>query len=577
MANTESENTNENVEADLTESQVNTEEPQETAVTDNAAASAVAEAAEVEEDAEKTPEENAVAEAVEVVEDAEEGSDKSGEAPDEAPENSREDSNENSEPTGDEPQETAGQQPDQNVAGPGKIGRFFRSKKFIIPFCSIIGTAILTYLGGALFYNSHFYIGTHIGSFDVSNLTPAEARDKIQKELDNFGFTFYEKNDKQETISGGEIGFSNSPIGELDSLKAQQNPFVWPFADKKAKNLPIDIEVSYNEDALYNRISEMEFMAATREAAKGKAQNIQYADGAYTITDDSDKNIVSLNDVFYRVKPKIYDLYKGMSLEKEGCYGGLENDDTIKGVLNLLNKYIASKITYGGSTTSRVLDGSTFKDWITVGDDYSVTISSDKVTEYVDDVSMEYNTVGRNRTFKTTGGSEITVSGGNYGWVVNKKKEAAEIINNITGGEAVEREPVYSQKAAAHGASDVANTYVEVSIGGQHMWYYKDGNLLVSSDVVTGNPNVGHGTPGGVYTVAYKARNVVLKGQGYESPVSYWMPFNGGIGLHDATWRGAFGGSIYRGGGSHGCVNLPPSVAQQLYGVISEGDPVVVY
>ncbi|MBQ7718263.1 MAG: L,D-transpeptidase, partial [Clostridia bacterium] len=68
-----------------------------------------------------------------------------------------------------------------------------------------------------------------------------------------------------------------------------------------------------------------------------------------------------------------------------------------------------------------------------------------------------------------------------------------------------------------------------------------------------------------------------LKGQGYESPVSYWMPFNGGIGLHDATWRGAFGGSIYRGGGSHGCVNLPFGVAQQLYGVISEGDPVVVY
>ncbi len=565
MDNNEAENIRENVDAEAKDESVNAEE-----------------ATEINAEAQNNGEDTETESSTETENEAE--AENNAEAESEAePEESAEGADDNSENNENTDGENAPAETGEENTGESKtpvfkkIGSFVKSKKFLIPLCSVFGAAALVYLGGALFYNSHFYIGTHIGSFDVSNLTPAEARDKIQKELDNFGFTFYEKNDKQETISGGEIGFSNSPIGELDSLKAQQNPFVWPFADKKAKNLPIDIEVSYNEDALYNRISEMEFMAATREAAKGKAQNIQYADGAYTITDDSDKNIVSLNDVFYRVKPKIYDLYKGMSLEKEGCYGGLENDDTIKGVLNLLNKYIASKITYGGSTTSRVLDGSTFKDWITVGDDYSVTISSDKVTEYVDDVSMEYNTVGRNRTFKTTGGSEITVSGGNYGWVVNKKKEAAEIINNITGGEAVEREPVYSQKAAAHGASDVANTYVEVSIGGQHMWYYKDGNLLVSSDVVTGNPNVGHGTPGGVYTVAYKARNVVLKGQGYESPVSYWMPFNGGIGLHDATWRGAFGGSIYRGGGSHGCVNLPFGVAQQLYGVISEGDPVVVY
>lgn len=565
MDNNEAENIRENVDAEAKDESVNAEE-----------------ATEINAEAQNNGEDTETESSTETENEAE--AENNAEAESEAePEESAEGADDNSENNENTDGENAPAETGEENTGESKtpvfkkIGAFVKSKKFLIPLCSVFGAAALVYLGGALFYSGHFYIGTHIGSFDVSNLTPAEARDKIQTELDNFGFTFYEKNDKQETISGGEIGFSNSPIGELDSLKAQQNPFVWPFADKKAKNLPIDIEVSYNEDALYNRISEMEFMAATREAAKGKAQNIQYADGAYTITDDSDKNIVSLNDVFYRVKPKIYDLYKGMSLEKEGCYGGLENDDTIKGVLNLLNKYIASKITYGGSTTSRVLDGSTFKDWITVGDDYSVTISSDKVTEYVDDVSMEYNTVGRNRTFKTTGGSEITVSGGNYGWVVNKKKEAAEIINNITGGEAVEREPVYSQKAAAHGASDVANTYVEVSIGGQHMWYYKDGNLLVSSDVVTGNPNVGHGTPGGVYTVAYKARNVVLKGQGYESPVSYWMPFNGGIGLHDATWRGAFGGSIYRGGGSHGCVNLPFGVAQQLYGVISEGDPVVVY
>ena len=66
-------------------------------------------------------------------------------------------------------------------------------------------------------------------------------------------------------------------------------------------------------------------------------------------------------------------------------------------------------------------------------------------------------------------------------------------------------------------------------------------------------------------------------GEDYETPVTFWMPFNGGIGLHDATWRGRFGGSIYRGNGSHGCVNLPYSAAEKIFKSLSPGEPVVVY
>ncbi len=31
----------------------------------------------------------------------------------------------------------------------------------------------------------------------------------------------------------------------------------------------------------------------------------------------------------------------------------------------------------------------------------------------------------------------------------------------------------------------------------------------------------------------------------YEQPVTYWMPFNGGIGFHDADWQPYFGGDRY--------------------------------
>ena len=84
--------------------------------------------------------------------------------------------------------------------------------------------------------------------------------------------------------------------------------------------------------------------------------------------------------------------------------------------------------------------------------------------------------------------------------------------------------------------------------------------------------------------MAYKQMNTTLRGPKlpdgtyeWESPVTYWMPFNGGIGLHDANWRSSFGGAIYQGNGSHGCVNLPPSVAGTVYDNIQAGTPVVCH
>lgn len=63
-----------------------------------------------------------------------------------------------------------------------------------------------------------------------------------------------------------------------------------------------------------------------------------------------------------------------------------------------------------------------------------------------------------------------------------------------------------------------------------------------------------------------------------ERPVTYWMPFNGGIGFHDASWQPYFGGNRFReGGGSHGCINLPADKAAELYNRIDESVPIVCF
>lgn len=129
----------------------------------------------------------------------------------------------------------------------------------------------------------------------------------------------------------------------------------------------------------------------------------------------------------------------------------------------------------------------------------------------------------------------------------------------------------------------IYGTYVFVSISQQHLTYFVDGTPVMDCPVVTGNTLAGHSTPRGTFRILYKGRNITLKGREdngdeYESFVSYWMAFLGNsYGLHDATWRGNFGGNIYQGAGSHGCVNMPYASAAKLYGMISPGTPVLIY
>jgi lipoprotein-anchoring transpeptidase ErfK/SrfK len=132
-------------------------------------------------------------------------------------------------------------------------------------------------------------------------------------------------------------------------------------------------------------------------------------------------------------------------------------------------------------------------------------------------------------------------------------------------------------KGIPSGAFDSNKNYVEVSISDQKMWLYRNGQVIAESNVVTGCPRRGHATPPGAYYVKYKGRNVVLDGPGYSSRVSWWMPFNKGVGLHDARWRRKFGGEIYLADGSHGCINLPAVTAQLIYDYIQPGSIVICY
>jgi len=120
------------------------------------------------------------------------------------------------------------------------------------------------------------------------------------------------------------------------------------------------------------------------------------------------------------------------------------------------------------------------------------------------------------------------------------------------------------------------SSYVRVSIEKQTVELFKDNKLILTSPIVTGTENISESDKG-IFKIYYKSQNVYLKGAGYLSYVNYWMPYNRGEGLHDATWREEFGGKIYKTSGSHGCINMPLEIAEQVYNNVSIGTIVEVY
>lgn len=233
---------------------------------------------------------------------------------------------------------------------------------------------------------------------------------------------------------------------------------------------------------------------------------------------------------------------------------------------------------------TEVLDGLTIASWVNGSKGLTVSVDAAKVADYVQGLRNKYDTPTGTQTWQSADGTTKSIKT-NYGWHIDQTKETEALIANIQSLQSVTREPVYSSRAAQTAMPQWGKTFVEIDISSQHVYFYQDGNCVWDSKCVTGTAtDPDRATPTGVFALKYKQRDRVLRGRinpqtgkpSYESPVAYWMPFNGNIGLHDASWRSSFGGNIYLKSGSHGCINLPTKNAKTLYELITPGTVVVV-
>lgn len=436
------------------------------------------------------------------------------------------------------------------------------------------------YAGMSQKYKTRFFPNTQINGVDASGKTAAEVQELIAEGVNGYTLTITERNNQTETIAGTDIKLHAEFDGSLEKMVAAQNPFAWLW-HMKQEEYTIGTMVAYDDAALESQIRNLSCLDPEKAVEPVNAKISEYVSGqGYSIEPEQEGTAVEAEKLTQAVTGAIENLQDHLSLEEADVYKKptvLKDDASLAEQLDKMNKYAKMSVTYQFGDSTETLNGDQIHAWLIANADGSVSVDSSKVSEYVSEMAKAHNTSNKAKTLKTSYGSTIQVSGGTYGWKINQAAETEALAAIIASGESTTREPEYSQKAASHGANDYGDTYVEINLTGQHLFFYKEGKLVVESDFVSGNLAKGWGTPAGSYPLAYKQKNAVLKGENYRTPVNYWMPFNNGIGMHDAKWRSSFGGTIYKTGGSHGCINLPPSVAKTIFDNISAGTPVICY
>ena len=377
----------------------------------------------------------------------------------------------------------------------------------------------------------------------------------------------------------------------MQAIKDSQNPWQWITGYFQKSEESATVTTDYDADMLRERLYALAEMQEEHMTAPSDAY-VDYQNGSFVVAAETRGNMLDRETVLTAVEQAVAESAESLDVEEiEGAYlspSVTQEDAALNQQVQELNTLISSSITYILPAGNQILNGETLITWLSRDENGNYykddTVWNQKIAQYVADLASAVDTVGKDRQFEATGLGTVTVGGGVYGWQIDQKKEVAQLTEELAGQVVTEREPVYSSREVSAENNGLGNSYVEIDLSRQHLWLYQNGQLMVESDIVSGRMTADRYTPPGIFRLYYKQRDKVLKGEiqedgkpEYEQPVSFWMPFNGGIGLHDATWNPSFGGDRYIRSGSHGCINLPYGAAEQIYDIINTEMPIICY
>lgn len=464
-----------------------------------------------------------------------------------------------------------------------------KSKKGLIITLSIVGVLLVgiaaAYFGISSYYKDKFVMGTNVNGVDCSEKTLAEVEAMLQKQVEEYTITIYLANGGKEVLNGTDMGIKYGGYKQLKEAFKKQNAYLWPKALFEETNIKAEIVFEYDEEKLNTLIAALECVKPENQVAPVSA-TVVYKDGTFVIQDEVYGTQLDLTKVNEAIHKCVSAMEQEVNLEEAGCYVQPVYKKDSKEVLAAqaeLNKYISASITYSLDNIVVIVDKDEIVPWVSVDANMTPVIDAAKVKVFTDTLGSKYNTANRSGVITTPTGKQVNVAVAGYGRQVGSQQDCDQLISEIKEGKTVTRSPIISRQATPEGQFAWGTTYAEVDITEQHMWYVVNGQVAFETDVVTGKKGK-NDTPTGTYTILEKIKGKYLRGRlvngkpSYVTWVDYWMRVTwSGIGFHDAGWQPTFGGDRYVNNGSHGCINMPPAKAEEFYGMLSVGCPVVIH
>lgn len=431
-----------------------------------------------------------------------------------------------------------------------------------------------------------FPIGTKVSGVSVSEQSAKEAGETLQQAAEDYKLTVrFAQNTR--TFSAKELGLTVDEDALKRLVKVMQQ-------GQNAASAAEDAQTVFTcETDLKEEMQDLpERTAHADKATQDAVLTYDKKAGKYVIQEEQVGGTIDTQALAEAVQTAAEQLQPELDAVGAGLYGGetvrRSDDEKLNQALEQANQMLKTDVTYTFEVERKNVYGeeqlnkSAIQKWLTVSEDGKrVQIDEDKVEDYVNEVARIYSVKEPTTAqFVTASGDHVEVEAPITDESVDTQALKKDILNAIQEGATGQRKAPYRQtRTGEQGTTDLGGTYVEVDLDKQHLYLYVNGKKKAEGDICSGSVADGCATPAGLYTIKTKDYDRYLVGVGYKDWVHYFMPFNGGIGLHDSTWREAdeYGGDVYLESGSHGCINMPLELVKTVDEYIDVGDYVILY
>lgn len=441
----------------------------------------------------------------------------------------------------------------------------------------IIVALIIVYILGLVFFTVFTYPNTYVNNEKVGIRLTDNALESHQA---NPSILIKGRNNKSDTLTGSDIDYTRILVpGQL----IDQNQFIWPIAIFSSHSYDPEYDIWYDKNLFDQFLDNSEL---GQNMIPPSNAYVDESGGEVFVVEEVEGDTIDKDKAEETIMNSMINGHEEVSLTDEYIEPEIRsNSEEIKNKLELANELKSFKIVFDmGDEKEKIGKDQMLAFYDSAGDKYIP--NGDRVYEYVRQLAIEYDTFSEDqeREFTTSKGDSIIVVGGIYGWLMDVEATNELFLNALNEKNDTEIIPIYLMQGLERSKDDIGQTYIEISLDDQHLWFYKDGELVTETPIVSGDPTKDVATSTGVGKIWSKEQDRDLVGivpqssQDYSSFVDYWMPINwNNEGIHNSTWRKEYGGNIYIGNGSYGCINLPYEATKEIFDNVEINTPVVVY